>query len=171
MSKDKETVKAPQEQEKKEKKSHKGAAAGGVGIALIAALAAVFANFGLPFGLGGGAGTNSGTGSGDTSSALVQESQEPQESQAEQTTAAAEQTTDTAETTAGGEVLKTVGVTVSENNYLYQNNPITLSELEAELKKLDPDVKVVLTDNRASKNAYDELKAKLDEAGIAYIEE
>ena len=109
---------------------------------------------------GGGFGKGEGDGSGQ-SGASSASSQEVSQTDVPETTV----------TTLATETETTVEVTVSGSEYLYQNKPIALNDLTAELKKLDSGVKVKLTDNNAAKNAYDELKAALDTAGIAYIEE
>ena len=59
-------------------------------------------------------------------------------------------------------------VTVKGNEYLYQNNTIELTALTDELKKLGADITVRITDESASKNAYDDLTAALDDAKLAY---
>lgn len=104
------------------------------------------------FGLGGtgsGSGENSTASSADVSSS-VEESTESSEPDTEE--------------------LTYINVTVSENEYIYQNKKISLDALVEQLIKDATDgVKVQITDENASKRAYDDLVAALDKNEIAYI--
>ena len=61
-------------------------------------------------------------------------------------------------------------VTVSENEYLYQNSRLQLDELIDRLVADAADTKVKITDENASKRAYESLIAALKEKKIHYIE-
>ena len=149
---------ASNEKETQKKKKSKAPAVAGVGVlgALIAGL--IFLNGkGLGFGNGFGLlGQNSGSGSSAVESS-VQESSVAESS---------EEASSAAETTV--EEKTYVDVTVKGNEYLYQNNTIELAALTDELKKLGEDITVRITDESASKNAYDDLTAALDDAKLAY---
>ena len=149
---------ASNEKETQKKKKSKAPAVAGVGVlgALIAGL--IFLN-GKGLGFGNGFGLfdqNSGSGSSAVESS-VQESSVAESS---------EEASSAAETTV--EEKTYVDVTVKGNEYLYQNNTIELTALTDELKKLGADITVRITDESASKNAYDDLTAALDDAKLAY---
>ncbi|MCQ2408076.1 MAG: hypothetical protein MJ065_06060 [Oscillospiraceae bacterium] len=154
----------------KQKKS-KAPAVAGVGVlgALIAGL--IFMNGkGLGFGNGFGMfGQNSGSGSSvveeSASESSVQESS-VEESTEESSEDSSEEASSAAETTV--EEKTYVEVTVKGNEYLYQNNTIELTALTDELQKFGESITVRITDESASKNAYDDLTAALDEAKLAY---
>ncbi|HAM68408.1 MAG TPA: hypothetical protein DCP68_02165 [Ruminococcus sp.] len=154
---------ASNEKETQKKKKSKAPAVAGVGVlgALIAGL--IFLNGkGLGFGNGFGLfGQNSGSGSSAVESS-VSESSVQESSVAE----SSEEASSAAETTV--EEKTYVDVTVKGNEYLYQNNTIELTALTDELKKLGADITVRITDESASKNAYDDLTAALDDAKLAY---
>ena len=148
---------ASNEKETQKKKKSKAPAVAGVGVlgALIAGL--IFLNGkGLGFGNGFGLfGQNSGSGSSAVESSVAESSEE-----------SSEEASSAAETTV--EEKTYVDVTVKGNEYLYQNNTIELAALTDELKKLGADITVRITDESASKNAYDDLTAALDDAKLAY---
>jgi len=148
---------ASNEKETQKKKKSKAPAVAGVGVlgALIAGL--IFLNGkGLGFGNGFGLlGQNSGSGSSAVESSVAESSEE-----------SSEEASSAAETTV--EEKTYVDVTVKGNEYLYQNNTIELTALTDELKKLGADITVRITDESASKNAYDDLTAALDDAKLAY---
>ncbi len=57
-------------------------------------------------------------------------------------------------------------ITVSGNDYLYNNEKTSLEALAAEIAKLDKDAEITITsDDTAAKNTVDELTDKLDELG------
>ena len=128
--------------------NNKGAVAA---IILVAALVvvAVVAVVGLltdGFGLGGGQGDNEGEGNvSDTQSE-----------------------TDVPELTVYE--LDFLDVTVSNNEYLYQNSRLQLDELMDRLVADAADTKVKVTDENASKRAYESLIAALKDKKIHYIE-
>ena len=62
-----------------------------------------------------------------------------------------------------------LNVTVSENEYLYQNSKLRLDELMDKLVTDAADTKVKITDENASKRAYEELINALEEKNIRYI--
>ena len=154
---------ASNEKETQKKKKSKAPAVAGVGVlgALIAGL--IFLN-GKGLGFGNGFGLfdqNSSSGSSAVESS-VSESSVQESSVAE----SSEEVSSAAETTV--EEKTYVDVTVKGNEYLYQNNTIELTALTDELKKLGADITVRITDESASKNAYDDLTAALDDAKLAY---
>lgn len=111
-------------------------------VAVIAVAAAVV--FGV-FGLGGGKGD--GEGEGNVSS--VQSELEVSEPVVEE--------------------LDFLNVTVSENEYLYQNSKLQLDELMNKLVTDAADTKVKVTDENASKRAYKNLINALEDKHIRYI--
>lgn len=153
---------ASKEKETEKKKKSKAPAVAGVGVlgALIAGL--LFLN-GKGLGFGNGFGLfdqNSGTGSSAVESSAAESSV------AESSEESSEEESSAAETTV--EEKTYVDVTVKGNEYLYQNSTIELSALTDELKKLDAGITVRITDENASKNAYDDLTAALDAEKLSY---
>lgn len=67
------------------------------------------------------------------------------------------------------EELDFLNVTVSENEYLYQNSRLQLQELIDRLLTDAADTKVKITDENASKRAYENLINALEENNIRYI--
>ena len=61
-----------------------------------------------------------------------------------------------------------IEVTVSDGSYIYQNSTLTLDELMEQIQGTDLTVK--LTDDKASKKAYDDILQALDEKNIPHIE-
>lgn len=119
---------------------------------LIAAVAVfLLVHFGL-LGLGG-----SGTGGSDSDSSISSESEAETEPVSE---------TEPVETSV--EEITYVEVTVKENEYLYQNSTMTLDALTDALKQLDAGITVRITDENASKQAFDALTAELDAAARSY---
>lgn len=98
------------------------------------------------FGLGGGQGDGEGEGN-----------------------ASAEQSSDTQEPELVIEELDFLNVTVSGNEYLYQNSKLQLDELIDKLVTDAADTKVKITDENASKRAYENLVNALEEKNIRYI--
>ena len=68
------------------------------------------------------------------------------------------------------EELDFLNVTVSENEYLYQNSRLQLDELMDRLVTDAADTKVKVTDENASKRAYEKLITALEDKKIHYIE-
>lgn len=62
-----------------------------------------------------------------------------------------------------------LNVTVSENEYLYQNSKLQLDELMNKLVIDATDTKVKVTDENASKRAYKNLINALEDKNIRYI--
>ena len=62
-----------------------------------------------------------------------------------------------------------LNVTVSENEYLYQNSRLSLDELMDKLAVDAVNTKVKITDENASKRAYNNLINALEEKNISYI--
>lgn len=105
----------------------------------------------IPFG-------DDGKGNGDvsSSSSVVEEVKETPETTEEVT---AEPATDE---------VQYIEVTVSDGSYIYQNSTLTLDELMEQIQGTDLTVK--LTDDKASKKAYDDILQALDEKNIPHIE-
>ena len=105
----------------------------------------------IPFG-------DDGKGNGDvsSSSSVVEEVKEAPETTEEVT---AEPATDE---------VQYIEVTVSDGSYIYQNSTLTLDELMEQIQGTDLTVK--LTDDKASKKAYDDILQALDEKNIPHIE-
>ncbi len=68
------------------------------------------------------------------------------------------------------EELDFLNVTVSENEYLYQNSKLQLDELMNRLVTDAADTKVKVTDENASKRAYKNLINALEDKNIRYIQ-
>lgn len=115
-------------------------------VAVIAVATAVVLGFVTNgFGLGGGKGD--GEGSGNISSAQdMPEESDPMV-----------------------EKIDFLNVTVSENDYLYQNSRLQLDELMNKLVTDAVDIKVKVTDENASKRAYENLINALENEHIRYI--
>ncbi len=151
------------------KKGKTGAkVAGGIGaVGVLGACAYLLTHCGAGFGFGGGGngdGSSQGSGAGDTTTSVSAEA-----------TAGAETTADiTAETVLTAEsttaVVRTVSVTVSGSDYLYENKSISLDDLLTSLKSLEAGTVVRITDDNASLNAYNALTDALKEANISYTE-
>ena len=139
-----------------------------IGILVIAALVLIIGVL-VYLGLHGfGFGKGKGEGSGQESSSLVRSESSEETTAAETTTA--ETTTTTTTTTPETKELQYVDVTVSGNDYLYQNQKLTLEELMQNLQSLTEAMPVKLTDANASLDAYENLTKALSEAKISYIE-
>ena len=112
--------------------------------AALAAAAVCFAAFFLPActeGAGGGNGDGEGSGIADNSN-----------------------------TVSVVEELEYINVTVSGNEYIYDNKKVTLDELIDSIKSLDKNLPVKIADEGSSLKAYKALKAKLSENSISFIE-
>ena len=68
------------------------------------------------------------------------------------------------------EELEYINVTVSGNEYIYDNKKVTLDELIDSIKSLDKNLPVKISDEGSSLKAYKALKAKLSENSISFIE-
>lgn len=112
-------------------------------IVAIIAVAVFFLMNGLGFG------GNIGNGTGDASVASVQSESVVSEPVTEE--------------------LDYLEVTVSENEYLYQNSKFELEELINKLTTDAENIKVKITDDNASKRAYNNLISALEEKNISYI--
>lgn len=105
------------------------------------------------FGFGGGKGD--GEGSGNVSES-ISESIEESETQ-----------TETEPTT---EEMLYLDITISENDYIYQNQKLSLDEILTELEKINDIPPIKITDDNASQKAYSKLTTALDEKDMEYIE-
>ena len=129
---------------------------GGVGLVVAIVLAVIVVGvliWGLGFG-GFGLGGGKGDGEGDGNIESV-ESEQPDE---------------TTVTTPVIEELEYIEITVSGNEYLYQNSKYTLDDLIKELTSQDLAVPVKITDENSSIKAYKALKSALADNNIHYIE-
>lgn len=122
--------------------NNKGAVPVGLIVTLLVVVAAAVIFFACKgFGLGGGNGDNNGSDTQDNSSnASVVEE------------------------------LEYINVTVSGNEYIYDNRKVTLDELIESIKSLDRNIPVKITDEGSSLKAYKALKTKLSENNISFIE-
>ncbi len=68
------------------------------------------------------------------------------------------------------EEMEYVNVSVSGNEYIYQNNKVSLDELITQLTNSTEKIPVRITDVDASRNAYTNLVEALRENQIRYIE-
>ena len=120
--------------------NNKGAVPVGLIILLVVAALAIVAAF-KGFGFGGGNGDGEGSGIADNSN-----------------------------TVSVVEELEYINVTVSGNEYIYDNKKVTLDELIDSIKSLDKNLPVKIADEGSSLKAYKALKAKLSENSISFIE-
>ena len=121
--------------------NNKGAVPVGLIIALVAVVAVAVVLFaGKGFGLGGGNGDDQGSDTADNSEISVIEE------------------------------LEYINVTVSGNEYIYDNKKVTLDELINSIQSLDKKLPVKISDEGSSLKAYKNLKAKLAENNIGFIE-
>lgn len=114
-------------------------------VAVVAVVAAVVLGVYNGIGLGGG----KGDGEGDGSISSIQSESSASELVVEE--------------------LDFLNVTVSENDYLYQNSRLQLDELMNKLVTDAVDTKVKVTDENASKRAYKNLINALEDEHIRYI--
>ena len=122
--------------------NNKGAVPIGLIIALVALVVAAVVFFACKgFGLGGGNGNGEGSDVADNSDAV-----------------------------SVVEKLEYINVTVSGNEYIYDNKKVTLDELVDSIKSLDRNLPVKIADEGSSLKAYKELKTKLSENNISFIE-
>lgn len=122
--------------------NNKGAVPIGLIIALVAVVVAAVVFFACKgFGLGGGNGNGEGSDVVDNSDAV-----------------------------SVVEKLEYINVTVSGNEYIYDNKKVTLDELVDSIKSLDRNLPVKIADEGSSLKAYKELKTKLSENNISFIE-
>ena len=117
-----------------------------IAVAIVVVVVAVVGIFTDGFGLGGGQGD--GEGEGNVSDVQSNDTEAPE---------------------LVVEELDFLNVTVSENEYLYQNSRFQLDELIDKLVTDAADTKVKITDENASKRAYENLINALEENNIRYI--
>lgn len=126
----------------KNKSKNKGAVPIGLIILLVAVVVVAVVFFAFKgFGFGGGNGDGAGSGVADNSNAV-----------------------------SVVEELEYINVTVSGNEYIYDNKKVTLDELIDSIKSLDKNLPVKIADEGSSLKAYKALKAKLSENSISFIE-
>lgn len=126
----------------KNKSKNKGAVPIGLIILLVAVVVAAVVFFACKgFGFGGGNGDGAGSGVADNSNDV-----------------------------SVVEELEYINVTVSGNEYIYDNKKVTLDELIDSIKSLDKNLPVKIADEGSSLKAYKALKAKLSENSISFIE-
>lgn len=114
-------------------------------VLVVAAVAVVIGFLTDGFGLGGGQGDGEGEGNVSATESDTEESEPVVEE------------------------LDFLNVTVSENEYLYQNSRFQLDELMDKLVVDAADTKVKITDENASKRAYENLIVALENKNIRYI--
>ena len=69
-------------------------------------------------------------------------------------------------TTVEDKQLEIIDITVSGNDYLYNNEKMSLDKLITEISKFDKNAEITInTDDTAAKNTVDELTDKLEELG------
>lgn len=85
-------------------------------------------------------------------------------------TTSSETTTDSAPNAAGGnpDIAEYIEVTVSEDKYFYENHEISYDDLIEVLDGLDGNTAVMISDENATLNAYENLTKALEERGILY---
>ena len=119
----------------------------------------------LYFGFGAGLRNGSGDESGDGNTEMVSTVDDPSNlipSDTKNNDKADETTTET----------KSLSITVSDNDYWFNNNRVSLEEIILIIKKDEYEgYKVHIKDDNASKNAYDDIINLLKEEGIQYEEE
>lgn len=126
----------------KNKRKNKGAVPVGLIILLVAVIAVAVVFFAFKgFGFGGGNGDGEGSGVADNSN-----------------------------TVSVVEELEYINVTVSGNEYIYDNKKVSLDELIDSIKSLDRNLPVKIADEGSSLKAYKALKTKLSENNISFIE-
>ena len=116
---------------------------------LVAAIIVVILIVMFKFGFGIGFGTGAGDGSDTAATSETQQEEDQAVKEAE------------------GTVLK---VTVAGNEYIFDNEKITIDALMEKLSE-NKAATVEVTDDNASKNAYDGLIDQLNEQGIDYSEQ
>ena len=127
--------------------------AGAVALIVLAVIVVAVLIWGLGFG-----GFGSGGGKGDGEGAENSE------------TSATEPPPETTVTTPVVKELEYIDITVSGNEYLYQNRKYTLEDLIKELTAYELSAPVKITDENSSIKAYKELRSALSDNNIHYIE-
>lgn len=119
-------------------------------VAAIAAIIWLLIHFGI---LGKGSGSGKGKGKGDNSTS-ISETAETEEKNTEDVTT---------EEAAKAEKLE---ISVSKNEYVYNNNMTSFDDLIKIIEEKEKSVQIEITiDDTAAKNTVDELTDKLDELG------
>lgn len=140
-----------------------------LGILLVVAVVAIIIFILIHFkGFGFGKGNGKGNGQSDTGSEGSSVSDEIQSSSDDEQSSEIETVPEAIETTV--EEVVYVAVTVQGKGYLYQNAGIELNALMDELKKIKGDFVVRITDENASKKAFDNLTSALEKEKISYEE-
>lgn len=100
-------------------------------------------------------------------------SSEEAESETESVTSAESVTSEEFDETGGGnpDTYKEIEITVSENQYFYNNHEITFDEFTDLLKDADVNTTIRLSDEMASDSAFSKITDYLDEQNIPYITE
>lgn len=98
---------------------------------------------------------------------------EEAESETENVTSAESIASEIFDETGGGnpDTYKEIEITVSENQYFYNNHEITFDEFTALLKNADVNTTVILSDEMASDNAFSKITDYLDEQNFPYTTE
>lgn len=132
-------------------------------VAIAAIIIFILIHFkGFGFGKGNGSGQSNSGSEGSSVSDEFQSSSENEPSSKVETVPEAIETT--------VEEVVYVSVTVQGRGYLYQNAGIELNALMDDLKKIEGNFVVRITDENASKKAFDDLTSALDKEHISYEE-
>ena len=148
-----------------EKKKKTGRKVGGAvgGVAVIALIIALLQGNGLGFGAGlgfrAGTGDSSGTSSAITSEVTNESSSESSVEESSEETGMESEATE----------IKIV-IVVKKDQYLVDDKEVTLDEIKAMVTEAE-NVTVVIENNYASVQAWDDLKSSLTEWGITPVEE
>ncbi len=101
--------------------------------------------FRFGFGPGGGGAGDSGEHSGNTTEVQTEKEEKEEEN--------------------------VIRISVVGNEYIYENEQISLEELMEELKNTEEGSTIIVKDDEASKNAYEKLLKELDNGAFTYTEE
>lgn len=148
----------------------KSGGSGGGGCLLVLILLAAIVFFAIKFlGIGIGAGlglfTDKGDGEGVSQTSAISVSAEETRNKAV-STSTSEQGEKASDENSGA----VVKVTVTGNEYLYENQRTSLEDIVKAVSEISGDVVVEITDDNASYSAFTALTKKLDELKIQYIE-
>ena len=121
----------------------------GAGIVIIVLIFLMF----MGLGFGAGTGIGDGDGEGDTKEIKTAEA------------AVIENSVDAEE-----KIENYLKVTVSESDYFFDNEKLQLDELIGKLAENEEAAVVEITDDHATKNAYDDLLDELKKNNIEYVE-
>lgn len=140
-----------------------------IGIIVIAVLVILLIGYFL-FGRGGGTGNGNGDGKGEGNTS-VENPKEKEENPKNDTLKKKNDERKNADDYYSDEFKGAIEeITVSESDYYYKNERISLDDFISALYKIDGELVVEITDDNASLNAYDSLVKRLKEEHIDYVE-